>query len=111
MSNFWLRGRTAIIFGIVIIGATVWNIYSYSILVVAIILFSINEYFNLLKYTRETNRVTKAYKPLGIIIGAGLFIASILIKNKILPVETYLLFMVAIFLFFIYFPRIFKIEQ
>jgi phosphatidate cytidylyltransferase len=76
MRNFLVRSQTAIFFVVVMLGGIFWNHWSYLGLMAVIITFSLYEYFTLISYTREANRVSLLYMPVGIITGLATFAAS-----------------------------------
>jgi phosphatidate cytidylyltransferase len=79
MSNFLVRLQTAVIFVAVMVGCIWYNVISYASLIGVIIVFSLYEYFKILSYTREANKVSRLYMPLGVLTGLATFGASLLV--------------------------------
>lgn len=61
---------------VVMLGGIFWNHWSYLGLMAIIVMFSLYEYFTLISYTREANRISLLYMPVGIITGLATFVAS-----------------------------------
>jgi len=100
MRNFLIRVQTAVVFVGVMVGGIFWNVWSYSALMAAVILFSLYEYFTLISYTREANRISLIYMPLGILTGLATFGASLLVIKGISDGIIYLIPTCLLFLFF-----------
>ncbi|HXH18757.1 MAG TPA: phosphatidate cytidylyltransferase [Chitinophagales bacterium] len=100
MRNFFIRVQTAIVFVAVMVGGILWNVWSYSVLMGAIITFSLYEYFTIISYTREANRVSLIYMPLGILTGLATFLSSLLVSKGVSAGSIYLLPTCLLFSFF-----------
>lgn len=100
MRNFLIRGQTAIIFASVMIVGIWWNVYSYGVLMGIIILFTLYEYFKIISYTREANKVSKLYMPLGVLTGLATFASSLLVLEGFVSSVIYVIPTCLLFLFF-----------
>lgn len=76
MRNFLVRAQTALFFVAVMVGGIFWNVWSYIAIMAIIIIFSLYEYFTLISYTRESNKVSLLYMPVGVITGLATFASS-----------------------------------
>lgn len=100
MRNFFIRARTAILFAAIMIGGIFWNVYSYCFLMAAVIAFSLYEYFRIISYTREANRVSMIYMPMGVLTGLATFASSFLVLEEITQNIAYLVPTCILFTFF-----------
>lgn len=81
MRNFLIRAQTALFFVTVMVGGIFWNVWSYSVLMAVIVIFSLYEYFTLISYLRESNNISLFYMPVGIITGLAAFGASLAVTQ------------------------------
>ena len=100
MRNFFLRTRTALVFVAVMVGGIYWNIYSYALLLSIIIFFCLYEYYTLMSYMREENRVSRFYLPAGIFSGLLVFFISLLVLTGHAPQMLYVIPVCLILSFF-----------
>ncbi|GIV35013.1 MAG: phosphatidate cytidylyltransferase [Chitinophagales bacterium] len=100
MRNFLIRTQTALIFVGVMVGGIWWNVYSYGILMSLIILFCLYEYFKIIRYTYEANRVSRFYMPLGILTGLSAFVCSWLVLMHMAASTIYVVPVCLLFSFF-----------
>lgn len=95
-----IRSQTALIFVAVMVGGIWYNLYSYASLMGVIILFSLYEYFKIISYTREANKVSVLYMPLGVLTGLATFTASLLVLRGMATSVIYTIPTCLLFLFF-----------
>jgi len=76
MKTLITRSKTAVIFVAVMLGGIWWNQWSFTVLMLTILSFSIWEYYKVMEAVIEKNRVSSFYKYLALIFGIGLFAAS-----------------------------------
>ncbi len=100
MRNFLIRSQTAVIFVGVMVGGILWNVWSYSVLMALIVVFSLYEYFTLISYTREANRVSLLYMPVSILTGLATFASSLLVIKGMTTGIIYLVPTCLLFSFF-----------
>lgn len=72
-SDLGVRARTAIIFGIAMIGGMYWNVYSYLALMTAIMLASVFEYQGIIAKATKPNAVSGWYRPYSMLVALVLF--------------------------------------
>lgn len=100
-SDLGVRARTAIIFGVVMIGGMWWHVYSYLALMTVIMLASIYEYQGIMKKATKPNGVTGWYLPYSVLVGVVLFSLSAL-HTLGYPVDGYVIVApVLLFVFFV----------
>lgn len=101
MNNFITRLRTAIFFVAVMVLGTLWNVYSYAVLMSVILIFCLNEYYNMLNYTREQNRISMSYKVIAISFSILLFLTSCIVIKEVVHPFIYSFFVLIIYGYFI----------
>ena len=101
--ELFIRVRTAIVFGAVMLGCIYYNVYSYLVLMAFIMLASIYEFQNVLKPTQTKNKVSFLYKPLSYLIALLFFGAtySLAAKTGFIDAKLLLIFPALLFLFFV----------
>ncbi len=99
MRNFFIRARTALLFVGTMLAGIFWNVWSYSGLMSAIIFFCLYEYFKLISYTRESNKVSALYMPLGILTGLVTYWSTMLALENYVSGVIYMLPICLIFLY------------
>jgi len=100
MRNFFVRSQTAVLFVSVMVAGIWWNVYSYGVLMGIVILFSVYEYFKIIGYMREANKVSMLYMPLGILTGLATFASSLLVLEGLVSSVVYVIPTCLLFLFF-----------
>ncbi len=100
MRNFFIRAQTALFFVAVMVAGIWWNVYSYGLLMAIIILFCLYEYFKIISYTYEANRMSKFYMPLGILTGLSAYVCSWLVLMNMAGSAIYAVPICLLFSFF-----------
>lgn len=96
-----VRTQTAVVFAAVMFSGIYFNVFSYLCLMCFIMLASINEFHNVMKPTRQANKVSRWYKPLSFLIAAAFFIVSYFIIEGSVDAKLLLAFPAIVFIFFI----------
>jgi phosphatidate cytidylyltransferase len=76
MKTLITRSKTALIFVAVMLGGIWWNQWSFSVLMLAILIFSVWEYYKVMEAVIEKNNVFVFYKYAALVFGIALFAAS-----------------------------------
>lgn len=100
MRNFFVRFQTAVIFVGAMVAGIWWNVYTYGGLMAVIILFTLYEYFKIISYTREVNKVSILYMPLGVLTGLATFASSLFVLEGFVSSKVYVVPTCLLFLFF-----------